>query len=199
MTVTIERMVDAMTSVVVVGTGSVRAGMDIGPVNTTTYVVKQQMPSVSELIGSGTGYGSVTDSSDRNFSLSLRRIQEHSGLSWGEIARTLGVSRRTVHNWLTSARVSGVNAMRVAGLYRAITQELTHVPRDAARDHLLAPGADGTRLAKIARDLRVQYPHKRPPVGGFGALQSAAAGADVMITGGLDEAVEVIESDLQLG
>lgn len=197
MIIALDRIIDAATTSM--GTSESATGVtphgEFEAPNSTTYVVRRRLNSVSNLVSAGTGYGTVTDSSERNFALSLHRIKRNSGLSWGEVARVLGVSRRTVYNWLASTKVSGVNAQRVAGMYRAITQELANVPRSAAREFLLAPGPHGVRLDAIARDLRARYPHKQPAMSGFDKLRAASLSADPMITGGLDESVEVVHAE----
>lgn len=159
-------------------------------------ILRAESVTASDLITTRTGYGIATDESTREFSHSLRRIQENSAMSWGEIAAALGVSRRTVHNWLAAGRVMGDNALRIAGLYRAVTQELTGVPLDSARAHLLAPGADGTRWAAITRSIRSDYPRRQRAASGFGVLRSETSDPDLTpIHGGFDTSVDVLEGD----
>lgn len=50
----------------------------------------------------------------------LQRLRRLSGLSWGEIALAVGVSRRTIHNWLNGARVAGVHLARLVTLSRVV-------------------------------------------------------------------------------
>ncbi len=117
-------------------------------------------------------------------------------MSWGEIASALGVSRRTVHNWLAAGRVNGENARRISGLYRAVTQELVGVPRESAREHLLAPGDDGTRWAAITRAIRADYPRRPRVSSGFDVLRASSPTSDLShIDGGLDETLDLIEGD----
>jgi len=162
----------------------------------TLYVVKRLDVSLASLVETRTGYGVVTDTSERNFAVSLRSIQDYSGLTWGEIARTIGVSRRTIHNWLADARVSGVNAARVSGMYRAVRQELLGIPRSLARSFLLAPGDDGiTPMSRITRDLRSNYVRQRPVIGGSDLLRTSAQGDDPIVTGGLDAFIPGVDLD----
>jgi biotin operon repressor len=160
----------------------------------TQYAIRRMVASLGTLLEPRTSYGIVMDTSHRSFALTLRRIQSNSALSWNEVARTLGVSRRTVYNWLGESKVNGVNAGRVAGLYRALTQELTGVPRDQARSHLLAPSSDGvTPLVRITRDLRTQYPRRKPVLSGFDLLQTAESSDETMISGGVDDSMRVVD------
>lgn len=102
-----------------------------------------------------TSYGRVADTDRRSFADSLQRIQQRTQLDWGQIARTLGVSRRTVHNWLTGTRVNGVNAGRLAYFYKAVLQELTGRSPEDGRTFLLTPDETGvTPLARITTAVR---------------------------------------------
>ncbi|MFV0457400.1 MAG: helix-turn-helix domain-containing protein [Actinomycetales bacterium] len=193
MTATLERLIEPQTRI---DSARGRTGRYVDFPNATTYAVASSPPTTGALLASRTGYRLATDGSTQNFALSLRGIQENSGMSWGEIAQALGVSRRTVHNWLTSTRVNGQNALRIGGLYRAVTQELANVPRGDAREHLLAPSPHGSRWAAITRNIRESYPRQARPAGGFAILRSTDPNSDLTpITGGLDEAVEVIDGD----
>jgi transcriptional regulator with XRE-family HTH domain len=75
----------------------------------------------------------------------LQRLRRLSGLSWGEIAQTLGVSRRTIHNWLTGARVAGVHLSRLLQLSRAVDSVATGSAQ-ATRAALLQPNANGRSI-----------------------------------------------------
>lgn len=159
-------------------------------------VVRAVFVTAADLVTTRTGYGIATDGAARDFAQSLRRIQENTGMSWGEIASALGVSRRTVHNWLAAGRVNGENARRISGLYRAFTQELIGVPRESARDHLLAPGNDGTRWAVVTRAIRAAYPRQPRVASGFDVLRDPSPTPDLShIDGGIDETLDVIEGD----
>lgn len=194
MTSTLDHLISASTSAGVDARTKHQGFVDsVG--SWTTYAVSMPTISFSSLVFSGTGYGTVVDSTNRDFAQSLNRIKDHSGLSWGEIARTVGVSRRTVHNWLTSSKVNGVNVRRVAGLYRAVTQELTAIPRESARSYLLAPNPDGDRLATIARDLRARYPHSRPAVDAVRLLESPRGVEGPLVSGGVDATIETFDQD----
>lgn len=191
MTISLERLLDPETAYKL-------AAAEPGPnfEGTLPGILRHESVTASDLIRTTTGYGVATDESTRDFSQSLRRIQENSGMSWGEIAAALGVSRRTVHNWLSAGRVMGDNARRIAGLYRAVTQELAGIPRSSARAYLLAPGADGTRWAVITRSIRSDYPRRQRAASGFDVLRSEAPERDLTpIHGGIDDSAEVLEDD----
>jgi transcriptional regulator with XRE-family HTH domain len=87
----------------------------------------------------------------------LQRLRRLSGLSWGEIAQAVGVSRRTIHNWLTGARVAGVHLTRLLELSRVVDIVATGSVQ-ATRTALLQPNANGRSilddLALAARPVR---------------------------------------------
>lgn len=160
------------------------------------YVWRGETRSEQGLASEPEGIKPASDDSSRDFADSLRRIQMHSGLSWGEISRTLGVSRRTVHNWLSGSRVSGVNALRVAGLYKAITQELTNQPRESARSYLLSPSSDGsTRLGEIGRWLRELHPADTPVLSGFELLRVSESAEGGLRSGGWAAEIPAVPID----
>lgn len=87
----------------------------------------------------------------------LRRLRRMSGLSWGDLGRAVGVSRRTIHNWLGGARVAGVHLTRLLELSRLIDLVSAGSP-ESMRALLLQPTANGRSiiddLALTARPAR---------------------------------------------
>lgn len=152
--------------------------------------------SVDSLVSPGTGYRLATDTRRRNFTESLRSIQQRSGLDWGQLAEVLGVSRRTVHNWIGGATVNGENAKRITALYNALIQELRGVVPVNARSYLLSPAEDGTtRLSVISRHIRQEYKRTRPVVRAHELLAYAPIVDTPTQTGGIDESMNVILLD----
>lgn len=72
----------------------------------------------------------------------LRRVQRTSGLGLGDVARALGVSRRSVHNWLAGARISRVHLVRLLEFDRVLDVLSLGTP-EATRTRLLQPRANG--------------------------------------------------------
>lgn len=177
-----------------------RASADWRPeVSNRTYsgILPTLTVELSELVEPRTGYRLVTDEGNRSFADLLRRVQQHSQLDWGQIARALGVSRRTVHNWLSGTRVSGINAQRISAFYNALTRELANVERGDARAFLLAVPAEGesSPLARMTRYIRENYPEASPRVRAEVLLQSAATGDHASYSGGFDDSLELPELD----
>jgi len=134
----------------------------------------QASTSLMTLTRPKTTYSRVTDTSRRSFADSLQRLHQHTGLDWGQIARTLGVTRRTVHNWLTGTRVNGVNAGRIAYLYKATLQEIGTRTPDEARAYLLSPGVVGvTPLSRITKALRADHAQSASAMGAVDLLRPA--------------------------
>ena len=89
----------------------------------------------------------------------LQRLRHLSGLSWGEIAQAVGVSRRTIHNWLTGARVAAVHHARLLELGRVVDIVSTG-SAESTRTALMQPNANGRSilddLALAARPARTR-------------------------------------------
>lgn len=163
---------------------------------TTTGLAKSTSLTLSKLVESRTGYRLVSDQENRNFADVLQRIQQHTQLEWSEVARTLGVSRRTVYNWLSGTRVSGANAKRLAAFYNAAMKELIGVERKNARAYLLAPQGQGaTALARITQYLREHYKRPTGYVRASELMQPARVPDEPSMTGGFDVGIEIPELD----
>lgn len=172
-------------------------GMSTGYTVTTT---RRDLPSLLEV---GTTNGSPhPDGHPRPYARSLRAVQDRSGLDWGQIAATLGVSRRSVHLWLNGGAVSGVNGQRIATLYRLVLQALTghNGDREGRRQFLLTPAGGGeTPLTTIARGIRSAHPRTSSVLSAYESLDSPRDLPDPS-SGDLDEGVGVVRlSDGQPG
>lgn len=91
-------------------------------------------------------------------SVVLQRLRRVSGLSWEEVGRAVGVSRRTIHNWLGGARLAGVHLTRLLEFSRAVDLVSKGSP-ESTRAMLLQPRAGTGRsllddLALTARPSR---------------------------------------------
>jgi len=76
----------------------------------------------------------------------LQRVRRTSGLSWGDVARAMGVSRRTIHNWLNGARIAGVHLDRLLDLDRIVRIAGSVGRPDDVRARLLLPGPHGRSI-----------------------------------------------------
>jgi DNA-binding transcriptional regulator YiaG len=87
----------------------------------------------------------------------LQRLRRVSGLGWGDIARAVGVSRRTIHNWLGGAHVANVHLTRLLEASRTIDVVSTG-SAESTRTLLLQPTINGRSiiddLALTARPTR---------------------------------------------
>jgi transcriptional regulator with XRE-family HTH domain len=75
----------------------------------------------------------------------LQRLRRVSGLSWGDVAAALGVSRRTIHNWLSGTRVAGVHLTRLIEFERVVNATAAG-SADDTRSRLVRPGPHGRSL-----------------------------------------------------
>jgi hypothetical protein len=72
----------------------------------------------------------------------LIRLSGVSQLAWGEVAQALGVSRRTVHNWLSSLQIAPVHLSRLRELAKVVDAEALGDPA-ATHARLTARGPYG--------------------------------------------------------
>jgi DNA-binding transcriptional regulator YiaG len=79
----------------------------------------------------------------------VRWLREASGLTWEQMGRLFGVSRRAVHLWANGGRMNATNA-ELLGRLVALVRELPGGP-DRRRAALLAPTADGTSIVDRVR------------------------------------------------
>lgn len=68
----------------------------------------------------------------------LAEVRNDSGLTWDQLARYFGVSRRAVHLWVAGGHMSGANEELLAHLVRAV-DAVRSLPLTARRQALLRP------------------------------------------------------------
>lgn len=83
----------------------------------------------------------------------IRWIHQASGLTWEQLGRIFGVSRRAVHMWANGSRMNSANAETLAALVRAVKAAPT-LDADACRTWLLRPGSDGRSEIDHIRERR---------------------------------------------
>lgn len=97
---------------------------------------------------------------------SVRSLRQRSGLTWDELARIFGVTRRTLYNWSIGSKVSAAHAQALAQVIARVHEIDAGDPK-LTRSRLLAPTESGstiyTRLAqRQAVTTTVQGPTYRP-------------------------------------
>lgn len=86
----------------------------------------------------------------------LKEVRERAGLTWDQIARLFGVSRRAVHLWAAGGRMTAANEetlMRVADVLHATAQTPEHEARRAILGLL-----EGNRQARGSNDEDINRP-----------------------------------------
>lgn len=112
--------------------------------STNTPKYQQQAEIVAGLSATNAGFTEPVVAEQPSIADSLRRIHAQSKLTWTEIAATLGVSRRTVHNWLAGMAVSPRHASDLAVLTQLINEHsVAGDPPEQTRSRLIAPDAGG--------------------------------------------------------
>ena len=72
----------------------------------------------------------------------IQSLHAASGLTWDQLAKLFGVSRRSVHLWGAGGRMNGSNLERASFLLRTV-QELPGYDAETKRTAIFAPGSDG--------------------------------------------------------
>lgn len=78
----------------------------------------------------------------------LQRLRTVSGLTWGEVAKALGVSRRAVHHWVAGARISARHAARLRALTQLVALNDAGEP-DRTRARVIAPDSQGRSVLDL--------------------------------------------------
>jgi hypothetical protein len=112
----------------------------------------------------------------------VRDLWERSGLTWDQLARLFGVSRRSVHAWATGARLNAYHQELLTELTQLIIQIDTGDPH-RNRDQLLAPRPEGPSLFDEVRARRADQSSDitgtLPPAQLLGALHDREPGDKV--------------------
>jgi transcriptional regulator with XRE-family HTH domain len=87
----------------------------------------------------------------RSTAAQVIRVHEVSGLTWEQLARLLGVSRRTLHSWASGARVASGNLERLSTVAAFIEPRIANSPEEN-RVWLVSPrGAGPSRFDELRR------------------------------------------------
>jgi DNA-binding transcriptional regulator YiaG len=137
---------------------SIRAGRVIAPVLISAFLFLPGATSTAYAISDttfvsavqSTGIGgfapdtrlSATQGATSATAEAVKRLHDRSGLTWDELARAFGVSRRTVHAWASGTRLNQAHAARLSVLARVVDGLAADNPEEA-RAALHAPAADG--------------------------------------------------------
>ncbi|WP_157431862.1 helix-turn-helix domain-containing protein [Actinomadura hibisca] len=89
---------------------------------------------------------------ENDLASSVIRLHEESGLTWEQLSRLFGVSRRALHHWAVGGRISAGHAERLAML-TSVIQSLPATEPAVRRAKLLAPRDDGRSMFDILRSL----------------------------------------------
>lgn len=84
-------------------------------------------------------------------------IKEHSGLTWDQLGKVFGVSRRAVHMWANGGRLNESNALRLRAFSAVISREesrLVGSTPERVRARLLQIESDGLSIVDRLRNER---------------------------------------------
>lgn len=98
----------------------------------------------------------VTPASARTPARMLADLREASGLTWEQLAKIFGVSRRSIHLWLAGGRMSAANEEKLVRLEAEIAALPGHTPDEKRRQFLASNGMrsrfDDLRYAAASND-----------------------------------------------
>jgi len=95
-------------------------------------------------------------------------IKDHSGLTWEQLGKVFGVSRRAVHMWANGGRLNESNARRLrefSAIIRGIESSIAVSTPEATRSRLLEVEADGLSIVDRLRLERASGPTWGAPFG----------------------------------
>lgn len=78
----------------------------------------------------------------------VRQVHDESGLTWDQLARIFGVSRRAVHHWAAGGRMNAAHAEMLREL-AAMVSSLPAADPDGRRAALLAGGEEGSIVNRL--------------------------------------------------
>jgi len=114
----------------------------------------------------------VSASADRSDGRDVRWLHEASGLTWEQLGRVFGVSRRAVHMWATGARMNSSNAETLFALAELVRSAPAVTPDDRRAWLLRSEGTQASRLDQFRESRRDSVLINRP------ALRAREALAD---------------------
>jgi transcriptional regulator with XRE-family HTH domain len=103
----------------------------------------------------------LAQNGSHDYGAMVGHLRQQSGLTWNELARALGVSRRAVHHWAAGQRLSEHHARRVEELAMLISNIGAPTP-DQTRAALLSPGPDGR--SQLSRFEEESKPRQLVPI-----------------------------------
>lgn len=108
------------------------------------------MPSTTRISQAGT----APASEPRRDNEEVVWIKEHSGLTWDQLGKVFGVSRRAVHMWANGGRLNESNARRLrefSSIIKSAEGEVPEVTPEAVRARLLQVESDGLSIVDRLR------------------------------------------------
>jgi transcriptional regulator with XRE-family HTH domain len=110
--------------------------MTIFPIGATSNATATVPPPDIQLIGNWSGAGGFLASIgpvESALASELTLLHHRSGLTWDELARALGTTRRTVHNWAAGRRMSAKYVPAFQGLVHLVNEyDVGHPQRTRA-------------------------------------------------------------------
>lgn len=95
---------------------------------------------------------SLAPQAEQTSAMDLKALRESSGLTWEQLARLFGVSRRSVHNWSAGERMNSHNAEILSQISEFVSS-LPGETADEKRSELLRTRPGGSHFDALRRTL----------------------------------------------
>ncbi len=148
--------------------GAAALMLSIFPAIGTTSVLSAPLAHPVTVAGDATGVGgfpvhirlSAGATREIATAAAIRGLRERSGLTWDELARLFGVSRRAIHAWATGARLNQFHAERL-GMLATQIERIQEASPSAIRAALYAPVGDaGSMYQRLLAELESPSRHR---------------------------------------
>ncbi|MGW1121784.1 helix-turn-helix domain-containing protein [Streptomyces tanashiensis] len=121
---------------------------------------QEEIAYVSFQTGNGTASALRPTLGDQSSTaVEVRLLRERSGLSWQQVARLFGVSRRAVHMWASGSRMTDHHA-ELLGRHLEVVRKHDQGDAEATRQHLLAAGQGSRSPYQLMVDYQLRSREK---------------------------------------
>lgn len=120
----------------------------------------EEIAYVSFQTGNGTAVAATAQAgTESGTAVEIRALRETSGLSWQQIARLFGVSRRAVHMWAAGGRMTDHHA-ELLERHLAVVRHHDQGEMEATRKHLLSVGQGHRSPYQLMVDYQIRCREK---------------------------------------
>jgi DNA-binding transcriptional regulator YiaG len=135
----------APTFVAVTALMAVTAFLPGGPTSSGGSWSRPAIRSLADQPVLGGDYATAEEAETKQPAEQVKALHNASGLTWEQLARLFGVSRRAVHHWASGGNMTARNIETLTSLMRTVSALAGSDPA-SRRMEILMPGDNGTSL-----------------------------------------------------